>query len=441
MRICILGAGIAGLNAAFLLRKEGFDVDVYEQLDEVGGLASSFDFGGLKVERFYHFICGMDDPLFERAKDVGVFDKIVWKESQTGSFTAGQYYPFSNPLDLLQFSPVSLWGRWKFAWHILQCKKRTSYEDLESLTAKEWLLSSIGKQAYEMIWEPLLKIKFGHYHEEISASWIWHRIHRVANSRKGLLSNEKFGFFEEGSSTILFAIKDKCLQLGVNLKLSCGIQEIQKKDNRFSILAQNEQTEMYDKVVSTLPLSLLERLLKLEKEDESFRERLKNFSYIGIVCMILKMKRKISPSYWLNIHDKRIPFNGIIEYSNLKPCPNPEEHIAYIPYYIDPSEERYSYTDEKLFEEYLKAIELISPGFQKSDIMDYRVFREPRAQAICGRNFGQKQLLEEEHLGGLYISDSTQLYPEDRSLSGMIRVSNTVVDVLLNVTRESPPYD
>jgi protoporphyrinogen oxidase len=87
MRICILGAGIAGLNAAFLLRKEGFDVDVYEQLDEVGGLASSFDFGGLKVERFYHFICGMDDPLFERAKDIGVFDKIVTQHTTLAIIT------------------------------------------------------------------------------------------------------------------------------------------------------------------------------------------------------------------------------------------------------------------------------------------------------------------------------------------------------------------
>src|SRR6185437_1214918 len=56
-KTAVLGAGPMGLMCALELLKAGHDVDIYERDDRIGGMSASFDFDGLAIERFYHFIC------------------------------------------------------------------------------------------------------------------------------------------------------------------------------------------------------------------------------------------------------------------------------------------------------------------------------------------------------------------------------------------------
>jgi len=64
-------------------------------------------------------------------------------------------------------------------------------------------VAGMGREAYETIWRPLLHVKFGAELGRVSAPWIWHRIHRVAQSRKSLLKPEDLGYIEGGSLTLL----------------------------------------------------------------------------------------------------------------------------------------------------------------------------------------------------------------------------------------------
>src|SRR4029079_13611134 len=50
MRIAVIGAGAAGITAAYELAKGGAEVDVYEASDTVGGLARSFNLWGQRVD-------------------------------------------------------------------------------------------------------------------------------------------------------------------------------------------------------------------------------------------------------------------------------------------------------------------------------------------------------------------------------------------------------
>src|SRR5688572_19780328 len=60
----IVGAGPMGLMAALRLLEKGHNVDIFERDDRIGGMSASFDFDGLKIERYYHFVCKTDYPLF-----------------------------------------------------------------------------------------------------------------------------------------------------------------------------------------------------------------------------------------------------------------------------------------------------------------------------------------------------------------------------------------
>ena len=64
-RVAVIGAGAMGLAAAFHAQKAGHRVVVYEADKIPGGMAAHFDFGGLSLERFDHFVCKSDRPTFD----------------------------------------------------------------------------------------------------------------------------------------------------------------------------------------------------------------------------------------------------------------------------------------------------------------------------------------------------------------------------------------
>ena len=55
-KVAIIGGGPMGLTCAYELSKKGFDVTVFEKDDKLGGMSASFEFGGVTIEKFYHFI-------------------------------------------------------------------------------------------------------------------------------------------------------------------------------------------------------------------------------------------------------------------------------------------------------------------------------------------------------------------------------------------------
>ena len=63
-KIVVLGAGPMGLAAAYQAVSLGHEVDLVEADSKVGGMAAHFDFDGLSIERFYHFICKSDASTF-----------------------------------------------------------------------------------------------------------------------------------------------------------------------------------------------------------------------------------------------------------------------------------------------------------------------------------------------------------------------------------------
>src|SRR5258708_6582805 len=104
MKVAVLGGGPAGLATALRLLQQGATVTLFERSDSLGGLAGSFDFEGLRVEKYYHFICVGDTGIVEMAQELGL--TIRWTATETSFFHEGQHYGFSSALDLLRFRPI-----------------------------------------------------------------------------------------------------------------------------------------------------------------------------------------------------------------------------------------------------------------------------------------------------------------------------------------------
>ena len=419
--VVIIGSGLAGLAAAYDLARAAQHVTLLEAAPVLGGLASSLQIDGECVENFYHFICRSDQHLIRLVDELGIGGQLHWRHTHTSFYHNGRMYSFGTPMDLLRFTAVPITQRMRFGLHILRSRFRSNWRYLDEFPAKAWLIENIGEEAYNVIWHPLLRIKFGDYYDRISAAWIWHRIWRVARSRSSLFGRETFGYLEDGSATIVNRLADWLSQQpNVTVRTRTPARQIEVQAGRIcSVIVDNEHLKC-DAVVSTGALPQLDRLVP--DQTTAYFQKARQVQYIGVVCVLFSLKQPFSANFWLNINDPRISFNGIIEQTNLNQHWRASGlNLVYVPFYLPVTEPRYHFSDEQLCAEYIDMLKLVNPAFDKSWIADRWVSRAPYAQAVCTAGFAGCMPEHRTPIQGLYVADSTQFYPEDRTLSAAIQ--------------------
>lgn len=429
VRIGIVGGGVAGLGCAYFLSQKGHQVSLFEEAPVLGGLAGCFDFDGLRVEKYHHFVCRDDSDLVDLLTRLGLHDELEWSPSRMKFFYRGKLYPFGTPWDLLRFRPLSFGARIRFGLNVALSRSAKSWERYESVTAREWLVSRVGEAAYEVIWEPLLRIKFGPYYDQISASWIWHRIHRVARSRTNVFARERLGFLKRGTDVLLTALTDELRRDGVGLNTSAAVEAITVGPMGVTGIVVGGQHRPFDVVVSTAPLPILARLLPASAAAQI--GDITGIEYIAVVCVILKLRQSVTDAFWVNVNDPQVPFNGFIEYTNLSPRVDAgRPHLLYVPFYLVPDHPRFAQRDDELVRECLAGLQIVRPDFHADWVLGVRVFRDRFAQAICTTNFAKRIPPVRSGVRGLLVTDSTQLYPSDRTISGMFRQARTVAELV-----------
>ena len=129
-RAVVIGGGPAGLKAAHTLAKAGLEVTLLESGPLLGGLASSIDVQGARIEKYYHFICRGDDDLVDDAAPSSASRaKLHWRDSRMAYFVDGRLYPFLTPVELLRFAPLTLAERVR-AGVAVKLAQRMREEDL-----------------------------------------------------------------------------------------------------------------------------------------------------------------------------------------------------------------------------------------------------------------------------------------------------------------------
>ncbi len=436
-RVVIIGGGLAGLAAAYDLGKQGLRVTLLESSTDLGGLASAFALNRVPLERFYHFVCRADHDLVQFAQELGIGSKLHWRETRTSFFHHGRMFAFGTPFDLLRFAPVPPVQRVRFGLNILHSRYRREWQTLDQVPARDWLIASIGKEAYNVIWDPLLRVKFGEFHSQISAAWIWHRIWRVATSRQRIWERESMGYLEHGSTTLVDAVMQKLGECpSVQVRCGARVSRIVIEEGRArAVRLEDGESIPCDSVISTTPLPIL--LQMAPDLPPGYREQLARVEYIGVVCMMLKLRSPLTNSFWINTNDPRISFNGFIEYTNLNPRRDlGGSHIVYIPFYLPVTSERFGRRDADLFAEYTTALQCIVPSFNPDGVEEYQVFRERYAQAICHTGFAKLVPSHQTPVENLYLTDSAQFYPEDRTISAAIRLGRRVAKMVVNADQQ-----
>lgn len=423
-RVAIVGAGAMGLAAAYHALGRGHAVTVFESDRVAGGMAAHLDFDGLSIERFYHFICKADRPTFELLAELGIADRLAWRDTSMGYFVDGRHYRWGDPLALLAFPRLGLVDKIRYGLHMFLSTRRRDWSALEHVNARDWFVRWHGARAYEVLWRRLFDLKFFEYADEISAAWIWTRIKRVGTSRRSIFQ-EQLGYLEGGSQTLVDALVRAIEARGGSIRLGARVGEVTSEGGRVTGCIVDGERQSFDAVLSTVPTPFVAELVP--GLSEAARARYRAIRNIGVVCVLLKLTRPVTRHFWLNVNDPAIDIPGIVEFSNLRPLPDP---VVYVPYYMPQTHPKFTRPDEAFVAEAFGYLRRLNPALQPGDLKASRVGRLRYAQPVCPPGFLATIPKVQTEIAGLQVADTCFYYPEDRGIAESVRYGKLMAQAI-----------
>jgi len=417
VKTVVIGAGAMGLAAAHYALNLGHEVDLVEADAVPGGMAAHFDFGGLSIERFYHFVCKPDAPTFALMAELGIADKMRWRPTSMAYFAGGALHKWGDPISLLTTSLLNPLEKLRYGLQMFLTTRRRSFDDLETVSAKNWIENGSGKGVYDKLWRRLMELKFYQYADNVSAAWIATRVRRVGKSRQSLFQ-EELGYIEGGSRTLVDALVRSIESRGGRVHLSTPAEKVDVENGKLRGVTAGGRFFSADAVISTIPTPLVSRLVPdLDEASKAAYDAIRN---IGVICVVHKLKRPVSPHFWINIMDPGIGIPGLIEFSNLRPI---DGTIVYTPYYMPIDNPKWAMSDAALMDESFNYLKMVNPELTDADRIDSSLGRLRYAQPLCEPGFAAKIPRVRTPIEGLFVADTSFYYPEDRGVSEGARLA------------------
>lgn len=417
-KIAIIGAGATGLAAAYKLSQAGHRVTVLEKNDEIAGLAASIEVQGTKLERYYHHLFSTDTDFIRVVKELGLESELIFKQPSTGIYYNGKQHSFGTPFEMLRFSPLPFADRLRFAIVSAYLRVRKHYKKLAPKNALKWSRRYMGVKVTRIIWEPLLRNKFGSHADSISMAWLWARVH---------IRTFKLGYMKGGFDQVYEAMAKKIVESGGTILTKQDIMRIRQKDKKSPVVIDfsDGRTKRFDRVIATVPQPVFARMIGASHEDEVWKAQ-----YLGATCFVLEMKKSITPYYWLNINEPDFPFLAIIEQTRfLDPSYYGGRHIVYVGNYVSTNDKRYNTDPKALLKSYLPYIRKVNPKFKESDILRWHFSKAPFAQPIVTPSYHQTIPKHTTPLPGVWLATMSQIYPIDRGQNYAFKMGFEVADL------------
>lgn len=422
--VAVVGAGPMGLAVAYQAARDGHKVTIFEADDRIGGMTAAFDFEGLSIERFYHFICASDNALFEMLDELGIQNRLRWVETRMGYYYQGKVHPWGNPVALLQFPGLGLISKIRYGVHAFWSTKRHNWRPLDKLEATQWIQKWVGKKAYDVLWRKLFDLKFYDYASTLSAAWIWTRIKRVGSSRYSMM-REKLGYLEGGSDTLLDAMEAAIKARGGVIHLSTPVQRVLHKQGRTIGLLVGGQELVFDAVVSSVPMPFVPRLIP--DLPEPLLNQYRALKNIAVVCAIVKTAKPLTANFWLNVNDPDMDIPGLVEFSHLRSL---KDHVTYVPFYMPGEHRKYAEPDEVFKVKVRNYLKTINPDLADTDILAIHVNRYRFAQPICSPGYLDTLPPIALPITGLFVADTSYYYPQDRGISESIQMGRDIARMI-----------
>ncbi len=427
MKIAIVGAGVAGLSAAYDLLAAGHDVSILEASGYTGGLAAGFkdETWDWPLEKFYHHLFTSDKHIVGLAEDLGMRDQIFFPRPITSLFFDGQIVPFDSPRAWITFPGFNLMDVARFGFVSAYLRFTNPWRRLEKFTADEWLRKWYGDKIYEIVWQPLLIGKFGSHYLETNMAWMWARL-KVRSPR--------LGYFVGGFQAFIDGLTASVKARGGRILLNCPVAHIESQNGGAMALTIGlndlpaEHIEVERCLVTTSP-SLLSRMAPgLPAE---YLGQLSLLKSMGAVVLVLALKQQLmKKTYWLNLPayspDKtknEIPFLALVEHTNyIDRRHYGNDHLVYCGDYVRPDHGYFDMSQEEIEGLFTSVLPKFNNKFRPDWVRKSWLFRTRYAQPVPEVNHSKNIPAIQTPIPNLYFASMSQVYPWDRGTNYAVEI-------------------
>lgn len=425
-RVGVIGAGILGTVLSLRIAEAGARVTLLERAPTPGGLAGSMEFNGHRVDRFYHVIVPSDERMIALAGELGLRDALRFSSVGVGFFADGQMHPLNGIVDFMRFPPLSPMARARLAWFVGQCQLRKGYAALEHIELERWLRRHCGREVVERIWRPLLDSRFDGRHEELPATYIWARTKRMRSARERGAGGETMGCLIGGHERLVEATAQRARELEVDVRLSAGVEGLlSAPDGSIRGVRVDGADELFDLTIATLQPPALRRLLPVDLHRllDAYPSR-----YLGVVCLVLKLRRSLLPYYSVNICDPT-PITTVVETSHVVGT----EHtgglrLAYLPKYCEAGAPEFSESDDSIYRRFTAMLGRLTPAFRHEDVVDWTVQRAPLVEPVHALGHEPRVAPVWPGVDGLALASASQVYPRLLNGESIIELAERVAE-------------
>ena len=329
--VLVIGAGCAGLAAAYRLAKEGHEVALVEKAKRIGGLSETLSYRGVRFDLGPHVFFRNDPEISALWREL-LKEKFVTHRRRSSLYYNGKLIQSPlHPLDA--FLKIGLKDSLLILTHYLQSQIRNVSEAKNS---REWVVNNFGEKLYEMFYEVYNEKIWGVGCEKIEPQWARRRIkNSLVKMILGSFLNDpkftvkEFDYPEEGAGMMHEAFLGEILRNpNASLRTCSEITALRHDGQRIhavEIRDSGSQTILPwegDAIISTMPINELVQKIAPSPTEEvlSAAQGLSYRNLIAVNLIIDQKNLKSFPQHWVDIHAPEIKMLRATNFGNFSPA-------------------------------------------------------------------------------------------------------------------------
>jgi protoporphyrinogen oxidase len=395
----IVGAGPAGLTAAYELCKRGMRVLVLEgDPNYVGGLARTVNYHGYRFDIGGHRFFSKSREVEELWTEILGAD-LRQRPRSSKIYYRGQYYSYP----LRPFEALSKLGVGESALCLLSFLRARLFPTPEPRTFEDWVVNHFGQRLFRIFFKTYTEKIWGRSCREISADWAAQRIKGLSlggairdsvlrgrqhgNDRQAVKSLiDTFRYPRLGPGMMWETCARKVRSMGSEVMLGRSVNgcRFHAEANSWIVSAHTPdgKVEEYsaEHIVSSMPIRQLVSQIEPRLPDEAIRSanslRYRDFLTVGLILH----DRKRFQDTWIYIHDPDVKVGRIQNYKAWSPDMVPDDRFcAYgLEYFCFEGDGLWTMPDRELLALARKELEQVQLA-SAADVVDGCVIRQQKA--------------------------------------------------------------